>query len=842
MRSIKIIGKKYDIAFSYNPEAIEEIEVSPLAAKQLSIDDFLLTALYGSGYGFEVVGGVYVIIPLPETEAESAIGPKRRDFALSGIIHDRMSGEPLPYASVNVAGTSTSTIANSDGKFTLVKVPVDTVTIVVRYIGYKNLTIKLNTQLSRSYLYMEMMPQERLLPSIQITGEKEELIELQTDPGHISFNPTEITKLPLLGEADLFRALRWLPGIASSQTSSSGIKIRGSASDQNLILFDGITLYHIDHFFGFFSAFNSNVIKNVQVYKGSFGAQFGGRTAGVVDIAAIEGNNKDATALVELNTMSISALLELPLVENKASLVVAFRRGFTDILQSTTYKNIFNNIYDSDAPGNTQGTSNVFDSEQIPDYFYYDFNAKFTFKPTIRDAISIGFYNGVDNLKMRFLTAPAEISRESIDNTDWGNTGGSFKWSRKWNKRFFTYANFSLSSYRSNLNAEESFYLDQSILLSRRFFEQRTHLNDYTIRLDNTYELNELTSLNFGYWYTDYRIVEQSEDQDFIFQDSTQKATLHAFYAQMNRQLGILKISGGVRISPYTGTSKVYIAPRLSLSAKILPYITLKTSLGEYHQMIRRLNERSLYFSVPESWGLAQKTALPVLESQQYSLGLTWEKRGWQFDAEVYLKTESGTVELLYPELVLSPGQLNEFAYDGDRRIRGFDLLLKKNFEKQNLLVSYTYTDARSKYDGINSGNYFRSSGYSLNEIGVVYNLNLKNWDFSAAITASSGLPYTEVLGISQNGPDSITVQVAEINSSETVLYHRVDISLGYTIPLKKSVFQLGISVYNIYNNQSARLIDYYLIPSANGEPPQLEKRDLPSLGFTPSAFLKIRI
>ncbi len=842
LRAIKIISNQSNQPFSYNPEAIEELIVPAMPPGDLSLEQFLIATLKETGFSFENIGGVIVIIPLSENEVNQQTS-NRRDFAISGIVRDRISGEPLPFASIAIVNTSITTIANTDGKFTLIKVPSDTATITIRYIGYQGISVRLNTQLARSYLYIEMLPLERLLPSIQIIGNKEELVELQCEAGHITFNPAEISKLPILGEGDLFTALRWLPGISDGLQGGSGVKIRGSASDQNLVIFDGISVYHTDHFFGFFSAFNSSVVKNVQLYKGGFGAEYGGRTSGVLNITAIEGNNKDASILAELNTMSISTLIELPLVQDKATLVFAFRRGFTDIIKSTTFKNIFNNIYNTRLPGSAQTNVDVFESDNVPDFFYYDLNTKITFKPTVKDAISISFYNGADDLQMSFISTSDEISRESMDNTRWGNTGGSLKWSRKWNKRMFTYALFGLSSYRSTLEAEESFYFNQDILLSRRFFDQRTHLTDYTFRLDNTYEFDELTSIDFGYWYTNYRILLQSQDQDFIFQDSTQSASLHAMYASVKRKLGPVSLTAGLRISPYTGTNQTYVAPRLSFSTKILSTLNLKAAYGIYHQMIRRLNERSLYFSIPETWSLAGIGPIPLLQSHHYLAGATWDKNGWQVDIEGYIKTESGTIEIIFPELVLSSGNIEDFAVNGQRHIKGVDLLIKRNFNNQNILFSYAYTLAQSKYAGINNGEYFRSSGYALHELGAVYNINRKRWDFSTAISVSSGLPYTEVLGVSAGSvPDNISVNISGLNNTNTEWNHRIDLSLGYTIPLKKSVLQMGVSIHNLYNNQPIRAIDYFLIPDPNAGLPTLGRRDVPSLGFTPSAFLRVRI
>src|SRR5690606_2204944 len=167
-------------------------------------------------------------------------------------------------------------------------------------------------------------------------------------------------------------------------------------------MFDGITVYHVDHFYGFLSAFNTNVIKNIQIDKGGYTAAYGGRTSGVVNITGIDGNKVNPTLMVDISSLSASVEAELPIVPNKASLVFSYRRSFTDIIQSRNYKNLFNNIYNSSIPAAGSGNTNVFDGSSEPDYVFSDLNAKVHFIPSIKDEIALSYYQGSDDLNMKF--------------------------------------------------------------------------------------------------------------------------------------------------------------------------------------------------------------------------------------------------------------------------------------------------------------------------------------------------------------------------------------------------------------------------------------------------------
>lgn len=843
-RAVKYLQSKQQASFSFSSGSIDEIVVPNLPDTLASVGGFLKITLEGTELSFELIGSTFVIF-----EAEQIPSSKpaqRKDFDLSGVVRDIDTGEALPFASVGMPGTAIATTANSDGKFSLVKVPNDTMLIAVRYLGYKPLNYRLSAQNSQDFLALNLVKQERVLPSVVITAERDGMLELGERVGQLAFNPADIARLPNLGEVDLFAALRLLPGVSSNAEASSGLRIRGSASDENLILFDGIVLYHVDHFFGFLTAFNSNVVKNVQVSKGGYGAKYGSRASGLVDITGIDGNKKEPALSVETGMLSANIVAELPIVENKASLVFAYRRSFTGLLRTPAYRSMFNNAFNSSIPNVESNNIDVFEGDAVPDFSFNDLNAKFHFNPTEKDAIAISFYQGQDDLKIAFGAEADGVTRISEDATNWGNRGGSFKWSRKWNDRFYTYTNYGISRYRSELNAEVSFFLNEDQLLSRRFFEQGVNLDDNTLRIDNTYELSTTSKLEFGVWHSDYRILLQSQDQDFIFSDSVQAASLGALYLDYEKRLGDLTMKGGLRTSQYSGIDKAYLEPRISLTYQMNEMLGLKAATGRYYQMIRRLNERSLYFSIPETWALAGETDVPVLQSDQYILGALVKYSDWELDLEAYHKVESGIVEFLFPEFGIASGSLDQFAVGGERRIFGFDALLRRTFGKQHVIFGYTWLDARSRYEGVNNGDFFRSLGVSQHELNAVYKIGHNRWDLSGSFVITSGLPYTPVLGTFvvtlENGEQQQFVSLGRVNSSRTSWNHRLDLAATYTIPLKRGALKCGLAIYNAYNNMNVMFIDYFEIPEEGTEFFNLGRREVNGLGFTPSLFLRLRI
>ncbi len=843
IEALQFLDENHAIRFSYNPAALANIIVPNFDSEVSSVEDFLTLSLKGQNLEFENISGTFVIFP-SENPPENL--QYRTDLSISGLVRDKLTGEALPYATIAVIGTNLSTISNTDGMFTLLKVPADTLIIEIRYLGYKPFQISLSDINTEQILVCNMSLSQRALPSVEVSARTENLIEIDRKPSQISFNPSQISQLPSLGENDLFSALRRLPGIGGGQDASSGLKIRGGNSDQNLVLFDGITVYHVDHFFGFLSAFNSNMVKNVQVMKGGFDAKYGGRSSGVINITGIDGNKVKPSLLLEANLLSVNILTELPIVQDKASLTLGYRRAYTDIIQSGSYQKLFNNIFNSSIP-NSDGSTDVFDGENKPDYKYHDFNAKFNFKPTKKDAISLSYYEGEDDVKITFEGSFEELKRVSKDDTKWGNKGGSIKWSRKWNKHFFTYFNYGSSNYTSDLVAEESFFIaDNDTLLSQLFFEQHVGLRDNSIRVDNTWELNPNSKLNFGYNYTKNKITLQAQNQTAILQDSLQEGLSHAGYADYSHQINKWTFTLGLRGTYYDLMDEVYIDPRFSFSYAANKHFSIKGAYGIYKQMIRRLNERNLYLSVPETWVLSSPSTVPVLSSSHYILGMSIHKDGWDFDIEGYFKSEEGSVEYLFPQFGNPSGNLDQFAIGGQKKIFGTDVLLKKKLKNHDVLMGYTYLNSHSKFDEINNNEAFTSSGISNHEFNLVYHYQVKRWDFSAGFVFASGTAYTPVLGTFvitlPSGEQQQFISLGEVNSSNYDPYHRLDIEGSYTMPIKKGSFQVGVSLYNVYNHLSVKFIDYYEIPIEGSQFYTLGTNEVYTLGFTPSLFLKLRL
>ena len=209
---------------------------------------------------------------------------------ISGIVKSAENEERLPFADVIIKGTSQGTSTNVDGYFALIDMPDSALTLQVLYVGYHPTEIEIpagTTDLNNLAIALQSGV---ILDEVVVSGKSFKVMNATEGISTVQISPAQLALLPNVGEVDIFRSLQLLPGVSGSNESSSGLYVRGGTPDQNLVLLDGMTVYNVDHFFGFFSAFNADAVKDVQLYKGAFPAKYGGRLSSVVDLTGKTGS------------------------------------------------------------------------------------------------------------------------------------------------------------------------------------------------------------------------------------------------------------------------------------------------------------------------------------------------------------------------------------------------------------------------------------------------------------------------------------------------------------------------------------------------------------------------
>ncbi|MBB3697551.1 TonB-dependent receptor [Flammeovirga yaeyamensis] len=768
---------------------------------------------------------------------------------VSGKVIDVDTKEPLPYVVAMVKGTANGSTSNVDGRVSLLNVPSDTSTIIFQYIGYQPKELSLTPGAQTKDLIIEMEPQVQSLEEVIIAAEREDILQVSGEhAGMIKMSPLKLKTLPNLGERDILRSFQLMPGISAANENSSGLYVRGGTPDQVLVLYDGITVYNVEHMFGFFSAFNSNAIKDVQLYKGGFDAKYGGRTSSVLEITGKEGNQNEFNMAADLSLMSVNGFLEFP-VGKKASVILAGRRSW----QSPLYNKIFNQFSDGNSSNNTPQQGGIpgrgrAQTEQNTISYFYDLNGKFTYRPTDKDVIGISLYNGEDHLDNSLSPNGGRmgLSSQITDLTNWGNTGASFKWSRQFNDRLYGNMLVSYSNYFSNRNRSTSgsFYDGDSTISINRGHLEDNNLLDYSAKLDFGYKLTKDHQLGFGFQAThnDIKYSYTQNDTLSIIDRKTEGQTYSAYFedkiTMMDRRW---MITPGLRYNYFTGTEKSYFEPRLNSTYILNDKIKLKGSTGLYYQFARRVVREDINEGSRDFWVLSDNDNLPVSSSLQFIGGASYETPMYLFDVEAfYKKLENVTEYSLRIEGSRDGTDYSESFFTGDGVSKGIDFLVQKKHGDFTGWLGYTLAQVTNNIPEF--GEYsFHAAHDVRHEFKSVFTYSWRRWDLGANWIFASGKPYTAPQGgYEVTLPDGSTetfITISSKNSHRLPAYHRLDLSATYNFKIgKQAPASLGFSVFNVYNRSNVWYMEYEVTDNEIVETPVYY------LGMTPNLTFSVKL
>lgn len=792
--------------------------------------------------------------------------PTRYKFSLTGRIIDVNSVEPLPFVNIAVKGTAMGSNTNADGYFTLKRVPSDTASLIVSAVGYKMKLIHLNPDVPLENLIIKMESDAITLKEVVVDGEKKDILQTNGKVSMIKMSPLKLNTLPSLGEKDIFRSFQLMPGISAANENSSGLYVRGGTPDQSLVVYDGFTVYNVEHLFGFFSSFNSNAIKDIQLYKGGFDAKYGGRLSSVVEITGKEGNKKEFGGYADVSLMSANAFIEFPLGE-KFTFIAAGRRSWQSPLYDKIFKKYSNSSSTSTAPSGAKGRG--FGSNDINSYFY-DFNTKLTYRPTDKDIVWLSFYTGSDDLSNDVSSgfghgpggnAPSfsNFSMSNVDKSNWGNLGVSLKWSRKWSQNF--YGNFLIgySNYFSDRDRTSSgSYTDSSGTSQsiKRGVMENNHLDDYTAKADLEQKLNEINTLEYGGSITYNKIsysYAQSDTAKLL--DRRNEGVLLSLYLQDRLSLldSKMKITPGVRANYYGVTQKPYFEPRVTASYQLTDDWKLKGSLGRYYQFAKRVVREDILSGSKDFWTLSDGTNLPVTYSDQAILGFAYENPMYLIDVEGYYKKITNLTEysLRFSKSIANgtfePGggpSSGSVTYQdqfltGNGHVQGVDILLQKKQGDFTGWIGYTLGRVVNHIDGYGDYDFYASNDVR-HEFKAVGTYHWRDWDFSATWIYASGKPYTAPEGgytiTLLDGTKKSFVTVSTKNGKRLPDYHRLDLAATYNFKLGGRIpCTFGMSVFNVYNRTNVWYKQFDIVENT------IVETNVNYLGITPNLNFTVK-
>ncbi|MGV3540612.1 MAG: TonB-dependent receptor [Rufibacter sp.] len=702
---------------------------------------------------------------------------------LSGTLRSATSGEPLIGASVTVVGSPNGVFTNENGSYTLSITPGKH-QIQFSYLGFESQTKEINLT-GNTRLNLELKETTNALSEVVVEADRGNFQERlnTTQMSMETLTSREAKLLPaLFGEVDIIKTLQLKPGIQSGGEGSSGLFVRGGSNDQNLVLLDDALVYNPSHLFGFFSVFNPDAVRGVELYKGGFPAQFGGRLSSVLDVKLRDGNRKEYDVSGGIGLIASRLTVEGPIKKDKSSFIISGRR---------TYADVFTRMINKAKEGDPEWSP-------IPDYYFYDFNAKATFELGPNDRLFFSGYYGRDF----FTFNDANFNF----NFNWGNRVGSARWAHQFTPKFFVNTTFSASNYEYEISNELDIFS----------FSLTSNISDLTLKTDFEYVPNETHHLRFGASATDHsfvvgRLNADSEDGSVDVQAGNQYSGQEfGVYASHDWTFSpVFTLSSGLRVSGFNGT-KTYVGlePRFSANYRFSETLSLKGSYTRMYQYVHLVSNSGA--SLPtDIWYPSSPMVKPQL-SDQVALGITkLYKDKYLFSTEVYYKNMERQLDLRDGAQIFANPELEQEFVFGKGESYGQEFYVEKKDGKTTGWIGYTLSWTNRKFPDINNGKTFPTRFDRRHDLSVVAIQELgKRLQATATFVYGTGnaysLPVQRFVFQDVPGEDYTVIPVyTERNSFRLAAYHRLDLGLVYKLRPKRGSSDLTFSVYNAYNRRN---------------------------------------
>ena len=741
-------------------------------------------------------------------------------FSIRGTVKDSKNGETLLGATVFLKGTTNGAVTNPYGFYSLTA-KEETYTLIVSYMGYENISkdIILNKD---QVLDFELTESSQQLDEVVITAEESERINIRKPQMSVSkLNASTIKQIPpVLGEVDVIKSIQMLPGVTNGGEGTPGFNVRGGAADQNLVLLDEAIIYNTSHFFGFFSVFNNDAIKDVKLYKGNIPAKFGGRVSSVLDVHQKDGNSKAFALSGGVGLISSRLTAEAPLFKDKGSFLIAGRSSYAHLLMKAI--------------------------EEVKDdkISFYDLNLKTNYEINKNNRVYLSGYFGRDIFDLSGV----------IKNT-YGNASGNLRWNHIFNDKLF-----------SNLSLIYSKY-DYQIELDFVKLDWIADIKNYNLKYDFGYYVNNKLKVDFGasgilYNLNPGEVKPTSSDSPVNYlkleqkrafesgiyasaeMELTDKLTLNygLRYSRFNR-LGGQNIMNYVDNMPvvYNEELDIYeegeetgntffkksesiksfgnLEPRLGLVYQLNESSSVKASFTKTAQYLHLLSNTSAVTPV-DVWTPSGKYIKPQL-SKQYALGYykDFKDSKYSLELETYYKAIDNRIDYVDGSKLIGNNTIETEILNGEARAYGLEVLFRKN--KGRFTGWFAYTLAKSEQRtlggdagglGINDGKWYNTAYDRTHDISITgaYKLN-DRWNFSANAVFQTGRPVTYPDGQYEYEGLSIA-SFSDRNASRLPAYHRLDLSATYN-PKKnldrKWQGEWVFGIYNAYNRKNAASISF---------------------------------
>ncbi len=719
-------------------------------------------------------------------------------FTISGYVTEQGSKENLPGVYIVVPKLKTGTTTNNYGFYSLT-LAQDSVEILVSYTGFKSKKLKfyLNKNIS---VNVELAAEQ--LQEVEVTAEQNYKVSDDVQMSTIDIPIEQIKQIPaLLGEKDVLKVIQLMPGVQKGSEGSSGIYVRGGGPDQNLIILDEAPVYNATHLFGFFSVFNGDALKSVELIKGGFPSRYGGRLSSVIDLQMKDGNKEKIHGEGGIGIISSRLTLEGPILKDKCSFLVSGRRTYIDAL-----------IYPFLPEKNRGG------------YYFYDFNAKLNYVFNDKDKLYLSGYFGRD----KFYFNTKSSNNESKSKLNWGNATGTLRWNHLFGSRLFSNASLIFTNYKLGIGASEKYGTDFFNLTYNSTIRDLGFKYNFDFMPTPNHYIRYGVNSTWHYFVPQAIVIKSSSPsgnsnnaskpintfESGIFIEDDWKMTQH------------LRGNFGVRLSSFNSNGDNFFnpEPRAALRYLFKNDFSLKASYALMNQYLHLLSNTGIGLPT-DLWVPATNKTKPQ-QSQQIAIGAAKDlpKQKLTITLEGYYKWMKNV--LSYKEgasfLQINDNDPDDNGTDWQNNVTsgnglsyGAEVFIQKKSGNFTGWIGYTLSWTWLQFDSLNFGKRYPARYDRRHDLSVVgmYKIN-DHINISATWVYGTGnaitLPlaaYSVGQNMINNNPNYIYEQIVsdygEKNSFRMAAYHRADIGIQFHKKLKRCERIFELSFYNFYNRKN---------------------------------------
>lgn len=727
-----------------------------------------------------------------------------------GTLFDESNGEAIPFANVVLDGTKMGCATDINGFFLINKVPAGSYTLRVRYIGYEEYTEVIEVAAGKTLTKsIRLKPSSQMLEAVEIKDNRIEERRMQTQVSVEKITASQIQQMPSIGgQADLAQYMQVLPGVSSTGDQGGQLYIRGGSMIQNLCLLDGMIVYNPFHSIGLYSIFETDIILNADIYTGGFGAEYGGRLSSVMDITTRDGNKRNHSGKIGVNTFGASLILEGPLKREseKSKTSITYLLSAKNSYLSYTSRKIYPYIEGG-----------------LP-FDYLDLYGKLSLNSGTGSKVSLFGFRFDDQVN----------GYQAIDTFHWQNYGAGM--------------NFILVTGSSAILEGSLAYSDYGITLSDGSPDvRRSSIGGFnmTLQITNFIGVNRLKyGLSMEGYNTNYRYTNRSPQE--------KPSTNISGFATYKWSIGDgpggnarLLLDPGIRFVYYASLNQPSLEPRVAAKYNITEHLRMKFAAGMYSQVfldarsdndivnlfngfltgsadlsdhggitrtfrgdsVNTYIQKAEHLVVGAEYDLTEHITLNGEFYFKYFNQLINANRNKKYDISdpVYGSGPYAKPEYLMTDFIIEKG----FA-------TGFDLSLCVDIERLYLWATYSLGYVQ-RTDEVQTYNPHYDRRHTVNLLATYALGEQREWELSGRWSFGSGYPYTETQGVYQtllfgdnivsdysreNGDYSI--HYAEIYKGRLPQYHRLDLGVKRKFSLgKRSMLELNFSVTNVYNRKN---------------------------------------